>query len=297
MPIVLDVNIVRHLAEGEIPVAWLYDLRNEGITVHIGEGSAVELVGQLLQGRFAWDRWLKVRRVLREVLHFRQPVLLGREVRNRRSVFALPHQPEHSAGNAAYFHRVRYSWLSVMGAQRPEDLLRPFRVPPTGEDAVLGLPNVTATTEKTRQSWADAFEGLKNARLGDRNRQVVADLREEDFFENMVVGFAREIDAATPDGKPPESVRWDAVVRVMVLFTSRSLRRKHPYNVGKNLNDAFDFDLLRYLAVPAAICTLDRRIKSALIDAGAWQAKWLVTPDSLLTWAGRQIVADLRWPA
>ena len=77
------------------------------------------------------------------------------------------------------------------------------------------------------------------------------------------------------------SLRLDAQVRVHSLLHLRRLKTKEPYNAEKNRHDALDFDLCRYLAMPAAICTADDRFRTKLRDAGTWQSRWVVTPDEL----------------
>lgn len=293
MPIVLDTNIIRHLAERELEVDGLFALKQEGTGIHMAEGAAVELVGQLYENRLPWNKWLSARRVLRDLLDKRQPILLGREINNKRSVFATPHPWAYSAQNPAYLHRVRYSWEALMSAQKRDHLTDAFWVPPTGERAVLRDPKVAAIGQ-THQSWIAAIQMVRRQTVF-RPQKGSNSKFEQERLERTVNSLGRGLDSKNPIQVPPESVRWDAVIRAITIFAIRSLRTKHAYSADKHKNDSFDFDLLRYLALPAAICTCDRRLRSVLKDSNAWQAQWVVSPEDLTTRAGRKSVAELRW--
>jgi hypothetical protein len=295
VPVVLDTNIVRYLAEGDLDVNGLFALRNEGTGIHMAEGAAIELVGQLCEERLRWDKWLRARRVLRELLDKKQPILLGREINNKRSVFATQLPWDYSVENPAHRHRLRYSWQALMDARNTDALTDEFVVPPTGERGVLRDTKLD-TIAKTQQSWIASIEMVQSKAVFHPER-VGEPKSELEQLERTVRVLGGTLDSKNPKQVPPESVRWDAVIRTVSILGIRSLRSKHSYSARKHKNDAFDFDLLRYLALPAAICTCDQRLMSVLKDAKAWQAKWVVLPEKLSTRAGRQVLADLRWPA
>ena len=94
---------------------------------------------------------------------------------------------------------------------------------------------------------------------------------------------------------PPASVRLDALLRANASFALQRLRPKNPYNPAKKANDGLDVDLLRYLAVPAIVCTNDGRLQRILKQAGSWQRRWVLRPSEL----EEQVVQkklSLDWP-
>jgi hypothetical protein len=86
------------------------------------------------------------------------------------------------------------------------------------------------------------------------------------------------------------------MLRVHALLFLRSLQKKHGYSAKNNLNDAFDLDLYRYLALPAAICTSDGGVFNDLRAAHAWQIDWVVKPEDLKDPERRRQILNLRWP-
>jgi hypothetical protein len=244
----------------------------------MAEGAAVELVGQLYEKRLPWNKWLSARGVLRDLLDKEQPILLGREINNKRSVFAMPHTWNYSVENPAYHHRVRASWEALMNVQKRGHMTHAFTVPSTGEHGVLRDTKADAIG-MTQSSWIDSFEKIQReaVSLSHGSRDFKS---EQEQLERTVITLGQRLDLKNPLQVPPESVRWDAVFRTCTILVIRSTRGKLNYSPEKHKNDAVDIDLLRYLALPAAICTCDRRFRSLLVDSNSWQAKWVVSQPS-----------------
>jgi hypothetical protein len=70
-----------------------------------------------------------------------------------------------------------------------------------------------------------------------------------------------------------------------------------PYNAEKRANDAFDYDLLRYLALPALVCTCDEAtLVQAIERAGSWQRTWVLAITELRKLAQGAEPPQLIWP-
>jgi hypothetical protein len=80
------------------------------------------------------------------------------------------------------------------------------------------------------------------------------------------------------------------------LLCLRHLRKERRYNPDKNPNDLIDLELLKYLAIPAAICTSDAGFIAKVRDSYSWQAKWVVRPSDLAQAAVRAEIMNLEWP-
>jgi hypothetical protein len=259
-----------------------------------GRDPAVELVHQLYEGRLLWPTWLRARRARRDLLCPKRPILIAHDVAGRRGIFGQKPEPEYASDNPTYHHHVRRSWAAVDRARSRADLFRPFRVRETGQVAALEVGQPSRAIDKTRSAWVGLFRHVRTE-MNLPNGTVMQRDAEAALIDRTARRFAELVDAEIPGQPPPTSVRWDASIKVMAVLAVRSLRTKESYNPLKNVNDSFDFDLLRYLAEPAAICTRDRRLIATVAGAKSWQAKWIVNPDTLATPQGRASLIDLRW--
>lgn len=152
--------------------------------------------------------------------------------------------------------------------------------------------------EKTR--WVEGFADFERALLpanSDLQSRLPARTDSAQALNEYVKIIQDVIDTKVCPGKvPPASQRLDAFLRVDALLHLRKLRKANRYDPDKNSNDAMDRLLLQYLAIPAAICTRDRGIRSDAVAARSWQEKWIVRPEDL---ENPEIVASLvemRWP-
>lgn len=132
---------------------------------------------------------------------------------------------------------------------------------------------LAASVDGTKESWRSEFERLGRemgpARIPGRGDP-------DDLLDDLAEYLARSIDQRVPGRTPPESLRWNAMSRVLSLLCVRSLKKAVAYSADKNANDAFDFNLLQYLAVPAAICTQDQALIRNVRASRSWQAEWVV---------------------
>lgn len=297
MRIVLDQNIVRALGHGEIGVAPFEALRSDGVRIHLADGAMTELMNQLVERRFRWKNWLVARGVLAEILDPAEPVLLGgRQGLYRAGVRGATEQVPLGAIAMAVEDSAHW-WHAFMRMKELCEISKPLRI----RDRVLTLSPTAARgiVETFKRDWRRDFE---KERVGD---ELLAQVRRAlprrgDGFEQIdgvVRTIARDLDKKVRKTVGPRaSVRLDAMIRVYVLLQLRSMRPFEPYNAGRHENDSFDHDLLRYLAYPAAICTMDRGVERKMRAAGCWQAPWVVHPSDLASPFGRKRICDVAWP-
>lgn len=298
MPLVLDDNVIRSLGHGEITAEPFVVLREEGISVHIADGAMGELAHQLLEGRFPWPNWLVARDALRRFIDAAEPVLLGGRLGLYRAGIRGAADKASTAEVASAVEYTSKWWDAFMRVEHFTDVT----LPTTVGNSVLGLSPEATKREVAalKDEWVESFD---TQRLGD---ELVAAVQEEmrsradpiEQMEGLVAYIGNNLDARTQGGAwPPASLRLDAMIRVYVLLQLNSMRQRDPYDAEKHQNDSFDHDLLRYLAYPAAICTLDRGIARKLKRAKCWQAPWVVEPEELASVAVRLQIRTLDWPA
>ena len=104
------------------------------------------------------------------------------------------------------------------------------------------------------------------------------------------------MDANHQSTGPRLSTRLDAFLRVSALLDLRHLRKDQRYNPQKNRNDLFDHELLRYLAVPAAVCTGDLGLIAKVRDSHSWQIGWIFQVEDLLRPDVRAGIKNMEWP-
>lgn len=83
-------------------------------------------------------------------------------------------------------------------------------------------------------------------------------------------------------GMPPDwARRLDAHFRVWTRYALLYVRGKYKADSDKGRHDAYDFYQLKFLALPAMICTLDNRLRNIVKETGSWQAKYLLSPGEI----------------
>jgi hypothetical protein len=288
MPLVLDTNVVRSLGVGEIDPEAFRRLHAEGVSIHLPETCLIELLLQLREGRFPWDKWLRARRVLGVVLSHQEPISMGRDFAGKRHPFGTPRSQGHAADNPESQLLIRRLWKSIVRADTPSEIGAGVR---SGK-RILPTINSQRLAEElafSRNTWISELQRLYVLpRVSHRDAHMQ--------FDGLVERLARSVDEEV-SGEPPESIRWDALIRVMAWYSVRSLTSKGAYDVEKHANDAIDVPLLRYLAVPSAICTRDRRLLAAPREAHSWQAGWVVSPEDILDPVVRKRLVTLAWPS
>jgi hypothetical protein len=283
--IFLDDSVARGFGydDGQKDIASLKAVRGKGHTLQMADAAVLELVCQLVEGRFAWPNWIRARRALMSVLDFQDPVAAGGweildkvGVRFERTLSEVEHESRRQ--------RRRTGWKAIVKAANIPAMNRMQwsrergRLGPT-QFRAGGAPQVR---EEIRKDWIDEIRSLESA------QGTVPS------FKDLV-----ESTAANHDGRiqstPPASLRLDASTRAYAHFALARLRPKNAYNPAKHANDALDVDLLRYLAVPGILCTKDKRLQRVLKQAGSWQMRWVLRPGELEEQVMKNTLS-LDWP-
>jgi len=299
MPLVLDTNIVRVLGARDLSHKPLTRAANAGISLHLSETAAAELIHQLVAGQLRWEHWTEARAILTDLLDHTEPVLLGA----RPGLVRAGLVPRSEALRSISPDSVDASdagWRLLIGAQSRQALTSTAvqsSDPRYGYE--LDDSQVRAVMAAEKQDWISDVMGFEDEML-KADAGLPAKLSEPDGLREVLASFSRivadDIDKECPGLKPPASFRLDAFLRVHALLRIRRLLPKNRYNPVKDANDALDQFLLQYLGFPAAVCTLDSGIFSDVKATGSWQLKWIVRPGDLNK---DDVLEDLRtmsWP-
>lgn len=300
MPLILDTNVVRELGSGNLDVNNLISFRNEGGSIHLADGTAVELFEAIYSGRFDWAHWVRAKAQLRKIIDRDRPIMPGgRELLTTIGII----DDRNLMAPQDVQHILRECWAHVMKAKRVKDikqLVMSALLEKGLHKVELNLGDGSRVIQANKSDWIESFERLGQASKsdGDSVRKVLARRGTDIHIGQENAKFVgQQLDSMVNTSFPRLSVRLDAMIRAHSLHTIRSLKPREPYNPSKNVNDAFDLDLLLYLAVPAAVCTNDRRIHTVLKDTNSWQRFWVVRFDELSSTKNRQDLITIKWPA
>jgi hypothetical protein len=294
--LILDTNIIRDLGEGRIKPDGLVAAKDDGFSLHLAHVAFLELLDALCSRRFAWAKWLGVRDLVRNLLDQNEPVLSGWSEGLSRFGIIFANGDFGTAELHAETERRRAEWTELLlRADVPEHLEHGVIADVGGHAEVIEIDAQVVHSEllRIKREWVadfDAFfddlSGKLDAFLRQPNRRV-----DEVFVSTVPTRFDGMATSA-----PLPSVRHDAMVRVLALLARRRLQPEESYNAEKRSNDALDCELLRYLAIPAAICTNDGGIHAKLADARSWQAKYVVRSSDLDGPETRALIRTHRWP-
>jgi hypothetical protein len=271
MQIFLDDSVARGFGydDGQKDIASLKAVRAKGHTLHLADVAVLELLTQIVERRFAWPDWIRARRALVRLLDPHDPAPAGGwqildkvGIRLQQTLTEEEHQENR--------RRLRDGWKMLTKARRLAEINRVEGIRARGKSVVsrfhaAGAPRVR---DEIKSEWSDGLLTVESS-LGPAPSF-------EDFVGQMAASFDRRMQST-----PPVSVRLDALLRVNASFAFQRLRSKNPYNPVKQANDGLDVDLLRYLAVPAIVCTKDERLQRVVAQAGSWQRRWVLLPAEL----------------
>ena len=285
MKAVLDTCIARKLGHPDEPeygevLGGLRALRCGGFSLHLPDGTVVELLRRIYEEKFSWPNWERARDQLLPLLCSAEPIVFG----GTELLAAVGiHDPQGAAEVPVGLHEgQRAAWKALAEARSPRDIGTQFDIGKVSRDAV----------EIIQRDWIQMVEGFHEdvTRIGITSLSAVES-------KEMLRLFNESYDKkVTVISGPRASVRLDAMLRFYIHFFRLRLGRK-PYNPRKRVNDAFDCELLRFLAVPALVCTCDARtLVRAVEESGSWQRRWVLGPAELRTLAQGGSPPDLSWP-
>ncbi|WP_438042984.1 hypothetical protein [Sorangium sp. So ce128] len=296
--LILDTNIVRKLILDGYPVDAFVSYAREGGTVHLADSTIVEILSWLQRPGDGWSAWKRERDKLQAFVDGVRPVLMGgREILAQAGLLLDAPPAMLPPSDQEEINRTIWRFLST--AASPEEL-GPVRAHIRNgagrSELVLDPSGASRQVASEKESWVEMF-GRYGAAAEAEGFSVDGRTVSRKMIDEIAVRLGRFVDQKATSSPPPASVRLDAMIRVHVLLSLRSLQTKERYNARKESNDVFDFDLYRYLALPAALCTSDGGIIRDLRAAGAWQVEWVVTPEALADPECRRRLLSLRWPS
>lgn len=294
--LILDTSVVRAIATDRASTRGLRSFRQKGGAVHIADGAAVELCAQIDDGRIRWPDWLWAREALERVLDEEEPIIMGGHELLAAHGMVLSAAPSRfSASDQRAWTKA--TWRLLCEAKTPAELRKATAsIVPSTSQAGLGfdLTRAAETVSKEKESWISYFEDRLPDAINAARATRPPNMR-HGSFEEKVLELGQFLDARASPSEPPASVRMDAMARMHLLLSERSMQARHRYNSTKHANDVFDLDLLRYLALPAAVCTEDTGIMTKLKDARAKQRAWVVSLSDLANDSTQDRLLCLRW--
>jgi hypothetical protein len=281
--VLLDTSSVRVWLEGGSEAEPLACLEGHlrKLSIALANNAIPELALALHEGRIPWTVWSARAPLLDRILDGASPVFPDDQELLRTAIEAAPPRP------AAFSRREHFRaiWRTMSRARCPADLVSsPAFLGPDG--AMYRIQSsrslVEQLTEQHREQWRGPIR-----ELGARNdmRHPTQDQIAEVLFVAYFGGRSDE---------PEMRMRHDGFVRSLARFMALALRRGPRYNPDAEgrRGDSFDVELLRALALPALICTLDVRLMKHMAATGSPQVSQLLTPRQLLQEVARGVVSD-----
>jgi hypothetical protein len=250
----------------------------------VSETAATELLHLLVDNRFNWEHWQTAKRILRDLVDRSEPICVGGRLGLARTGVTGT-QPVSSGEIEAALRRYREGW---------QLLLQPETRTQFEASKSIDKDLIRSSVAREYDNWVDQFDDFD--RFVQEHIPQLRDLvpsrgDPSDLHEHMVAIIKDVIDRARHVSPPLPSTRLDGFIRVHALLQLRALRAKNAYNPVADRHDTFDHDLLRDLALPAAICTSDRGIHNDLEAARSWQRDLVLFPEQL---AERNVIRYLK---
>jgi hypothetical protein len=243
------------------------------VLFRIGDASLSELALALLEDRLPWQNWIDRVHLIDSLLDKDMPVLPGgRELTTLIDPTESLYPPE--VGGIEYW---KFSWQLLVGSKSESEIQ-------AGKE--YDLTNGTRVRIKATLSMAQAAfhdERTKWAHFFDKMKSLCAD---QSLTQNGIIDLIRKGLDTDATKVPSLSGMYDAMVCSLGRFIYLSVNGKDPYNPRsvKRDGDPFDFSLLHALALPARVCTKDKKFKSHVDLSGTTQKDLLLVPDQLIGW-------------
>lgn len=257
--VVLDTSPARNLAHAESLPEWIDTfaaMSEDGYSFSLADGAFAELLAQRSSGRIPEAGFQRLVSALTRFLNPKLPVLPGK--RDIEQMICTTEASETWTEAAVYDLSTR-AWDALKISH------------------VSNRTSVEATLDEERTAWIEMFSTLEP---GWRKLGSPTDLNE--LQHSQLDEAFRHLD----DGQritPSRSIRCDLQVRLLWRQFARSKKLKDPYDPTsvKKLNDGIDFDLYRYLQLPAFVVAEDSGFFSRIENIPSFQRHWFWKPADL----------------
>ena len=270
--IILDTNVVLDIVDGSddaLDLEWLWLIKGDH-PVSIADPAWAEILRRLLRSPERMHAWPEAAERLTAILDPSLPVVpSGWEV----AALAGIRQPRgfDPAAAAAYYAAV---WAFTASAMSPSDLSRTVRYDaPDGKSVEVGPMDPEALVRE--------FETRRSAWWSFIERVLAADSEEADTMVHHV-----ELDLAR------QGVDRDGLDRLALYVRSLAVFCEGVRSGARTAqdNDSIDLDILFTTALPAWLCTSDRRLRALARETGIAAADQVVNPAELLAELDMELV-------
>lgn len=269
--VVLDTCSVRNIADDpeSVPLAWVATfakMAKAGYSFSLADNAFTELLNQHLHGSLPEAKLHTIVAALAQFLNPDVPVLPGK--RDLLGIIGELNDSSWSESEVAAFSKRAWAVLNDPA------LLT--------EDQRNG---VKAALQDDRDDWREAFKTFDDAHAAWLARNPNGEAKQPlDEYKHPALDAALDIIASSGKSQSPTMAeRQDLEMRYIWRQWVRTRKTKEPYNPGSSnhLNDGIDFDLYRYLMLPAFVVSDDNGFHSKIADIKSPQRTWFKKPEEL----------------
>jgi len=272
--VVLDTCTVRELAHADAIPGWVPTfaiMKKSGYSFSLADGALAELLAQYIRGSIDDAKLSVIVEGLRTFLNPEVPVLLGK--RDVMGMIGELDDPDWSPDDVAVYSKNGWALL-----QSPSNLTEE-----QGKAIVRAL-------QGDRDDWNAFFETFNVAYTDWLQSEPDGETRYPlNQYTHPALDVALEALALRGRAQSPTlAERLDLQMRYLWRQWVRTRQQKNAYNPTNksNENDGIDFDLYRYLMLPALIVSEDKGFYSRIADITSPQRGWFYRAQALAgAWA------------
>jgi len=271
--VALDNLIIRNFS-CDTP-AWLdtfEEMANNKCHFSITDASLAELVNQFERGSVTEEEWAQIISHTSRFISKRLPVLPG-----KKQLFQMIGVHVCDAGNdfdpffEAVYSQALWSYCSEL--RNSNDLQEKkfkfsYRGEEYGDDFCSG--EIEEELMRERVCWVDAINQFSsNDKVSGNTVEILDAIKVGiDFWSSST---------------PPLFIRLNLVFQYLLHVIEDKSRSKQPYNpkAKSKKNDGIDFLLSFALAIPALLCTGDKKLIARVGRLSSYQKKWVLKPEEL----------------